>query len=148
MKKDESKYDKLTGQRKIGYGTGALAGAVAGATAGGAWKKSLKGAAIGAGAGALYGLAKIKGRKDSNKKNKRFAAAGYMVGKKTERARISKAISDMRARREASKPALGEKTASDFLRGRQSKSQRFKKSMARGKYANKGFGGSTRKKKM
>ena len=76
MAKDPSKYDKLTGQRKVSYGTGAAAGALAGAAAGGAWKKSLKGAAIGAGAGALYGLAKIKGRNDSNKKNKRFAAAG------------------------------------------------------------------------
>ena len=150
MAKDPSKYDKMTGQRKISYRTGALAGAAAGGAAGGAWKKSIKGAVIGAGAGALYGLAKVKGRNDSNKRNKRFAAAGYMVGKRAERARLVKALESAKARTnntELGKTA-SEKTASDYMRTKQSKSARFSKSMSRGKYASKGFGGSTRRKKI
>ena len=173
MAKDPSKYDKLTGQRKIGYGAGALAGAAAGATAGGAWKRSLKGAAVGAGAGALYGLAKIKGRNDSNKKNKRFAAAGYVVGKRAERARLVRALEAARDKTKGSKAEISktameptvyqkfademnrvakedssEKTAGEFVRRKQSKSVRFSKSISRKRYANKGFGGSVRRKKL
>ena len=114
MAKDPSKYDRLTGQRKVSYRTGALAGAVTGAVAGGAWKKSIKGAAIGAGAGALYGLAKIKGRNDSNKSNKRFAAAGYAVGKRAERARLVRALESARDKTKGSKPELA-KTASEYI---------------------------------
>ena len=112
MAKDPSKYDRLTGQRKISYGTGAAAGALAGATAGGAWKKSIRGAAIGAGAGALYGLAKIKGRNDSNKRNKRFAAAGYVVGKRAERARLVSALE--KARYKGPQTDSKVKTASEY----------------------------------
>ncbi len=160
MRRDESKYDRLTGQRKISYGQGAGIGAGAGTLAGAAlsgkgWKKGLTGAAIGAGAGALYGLTKIKGRNDSNKKVKRFAAAGYMAGKKVERARLIKALETARDKAAASKPkkiektaSASEKTASDYLRAKQSKSKRFTKQMSRRKYFNKGFGGSTRRKKI
>ena len=122
MSRDETKYDKMTGQRKIGYGTGALAGAAAGGAVGGAWKKSLKGAAIGAGAGALYGLAKVKGRNDDNKKNKRFAAAGYLVGKRAERARIVRALEAARDKTKSSTPKadtkkVSEKTAAEYIEG-------------------------------
>ena len=119
MAKDPSKYDRLTGQRKVSYGAGALAGATAGAAAGGAWKKSLKGAAIGAGAGALYGLAKIKGRNDSNKKNKRFAAAGYVVGKRAERARLVRALESARDKTKGSKAEVGTKTAAQYKSNKQ-----------------------------
>ena len=41
-----------------------------------------------------------------------------------------------------------EKTASDYMRTKQSKSNRFMRSTTRRKYINKGFGGSTRRKKI
>ena len=159
MAKDPSKYDKLTGQRKIGYGTGAGAGALAGAGIGaslkkGPWKNRVGGAALGAGVGALYGLAKIKGRNDDNTKNKRFAAAGYLVGKRAERARLVRALEEARDKTKASPKKLdapkdaSEKTASDYMRAKQSKSKRYIVSTTKRKYVNKGFGGAKRRKKI
>ncbi len=152
MKRDESKYDRLTGQRKVSYGEGAGAGALAGAGAGALMNKAKrgKGAAIGAGLGALYGLAKIKGRNDDNKKNKRFAAAGYVVGRRAEAAKTAR---EAEARRDKTKidtdnKSVESKTASDFMRVKQSKSKRHMNQMTRRKHASKGFGGGTRRKKI
>ena len=44
--------------------------------------------------------------------------------------------------------STSEKTAADYMRTKQSKSNRFMKSTTRRKYVSKGFGGSTRRKKI
>ena len=120
--------DKIPSKdRKSMLGTAATFGGVGALTGWAAAGK--RGGKYGLGAGVLMGGLTAMGNKKAEKRRRRTAIEAYRLG------HIEGALS-------------GEKTAADFMKKRQSKSNRYMKSMKRKKYANKGFGGSTRGKKI
>ena len=117
---DKDRASMIGGAATVG-GVGALTGWAAAGKRGGKF---------GLGAGAILGALNAGMRNRAEKKRRRSVVDAYSMG------RIHGAISSQ------------EKTASDYMRQKQSKSTRFMKSTTRRKYVNKGFGGSTRRKKI